>query len=172
MSNKCKTKYIPATYFGQISNKINALFKSTSIQLAFRTNNNLKLILRGDITSSSIYTHPGIYKITCQDCPSFYIGQTGRNFNTRFKEHIRNNENNQSSFFLHLKNQQHTVSDIENALQVLHRLPKSPIMTILEELEIYIHKEMQPQYILNEQTDLKHQHYLKNFIEIFIKEKG
>jgi hypothetical protein len=35
------------------------------------------------------YTKSGIYKINCSDCNRYYIGQTGRNFQTRFKEHIQ-----------------------------------------------------------------------------------
>ena len=31
----------------------------------------------------------GVYKIPCHDCNKFYIGETGRNFNVRLKEHKR-----------------------------------------------------------------------------------
>ena len=31
-----------------------------------------------------------VYQIGCSDCPWNYIGETGRAFNTRKKEHIRN----------------------------------------------------------------------------------
>ena len=31
-----------------------------------------------------------IYQIGCSDCPWNYIGETGRAFNTRKKEHVRN----------------------------------------------------------------------------------
>ena len=31
-----------------------------------------------------------VYKIPCADCSWYYIGETGRAFNTRRKEHIRN----------------------------------------------------------------------------------
>ena len=31
-----------------------------------------------------------IYNIPCSDCPWSYVGETGRSFQTRKKEHIRN----------------------------------------------------------------------------------
>jgi hypothetical protein len=31
----------------------------------------------------------GVYKLNCNSCHKAYIGQTGRNFKTRFKEHIQ-----------------------------------------------------------------------------------
>jgi hypothetical protein len=34
------------------------------------------------------YSRSGIYQMKCMDCPLKYIGQTGRTFNTRYKEHI------------------------------------------------------------------------------------
>jgi hypothetical protein len=30
----------------------------------------------------------GLYKLKCVSCCGVYLGQTGRNFKTRFKEHI------------------------------------------------------------------------------------
>ena len=34
-----------------------------------------------------------VYKIPCKDCPWNYIGETGRSFRTRKKEHLRNLKN-------------------------------------------------------------------------------
>jgi hypothetical protein len=36
----------------------------------------------------------GVYKLKCNTCDKIYTGQTGRNFNTRYKEHIRDIKNN------------------------------------------------------------------------------
>lgn len=121
--------------------------------------------------SNSPYLEPGIYKITCDNCNCFYIGQTGRNFLTRYREHVRISENNQSSFYLHLRNENHSALNIENALTILHKIPKGIEMNILEEFEIYIHTKNYPNEILNEHTDFKHKNYLVNFID-FIDEKG
>jgi len=33
------------------------------------------------------YSQSGAYKLTCQDCNKAYVGQTGRSFLKRFKEH-------------------------------------------------------------------------------------
>ena len=34
-------------------------------------------------------SNSGIYKISCDNCNKVYLGQTGRNFKTRLKEHMR-----------------------------------------------------------------------------------
>jgi hypothetical protein len=48
----------------------------------------------------------------CMDCPMKYIGQIGRTFNTRYKEHIhdiRSNNSNNSGYSNHiLKPDMHT----------------------------------------------------------------
>ena len=38
-----------------------------------------------------------VYKISCKDCPWNYIGETGRCFETRKKEHIRNTKSHKVS---------------------------------------------------------------------------
>jgi hypothetical protein len=36
-----------------------------------------------------IYNLSGVYQLQCADCPLRYVGQIGRTFKVRFKEHIR-----------------------------------------------------------------------------------
>lgn len=166
--NPRKLAYVTIPYIGNISNELNKLFRNTNIKLAFRTNNTLKLKLESEKTKTSTYSNAGVYKISCEECDKFYIGQTGRNFAIRFKEHTRNCESNQSTFFAHLRNEKHKTENIDNAMRILHRVSKGPIMNILEEIEIYTHTNTFPDKILNEQTELKHKYYLENFID-FIK---
>lgn len=123
-------------------------------------------------TKPPIYTNPGIYKIRCSTCNKFYIGQTGRSFNVRYKEHTRDSENNPSTFFQHLVDENHDVDTIEKAMDILHILAKGPEMNIIEETEIYLHSLNQTQNLLNEQIDLKHKNYIENFIHIIQQENG
>jgi hypothetical protein len=50
------------------------------------------------------------YKLTCPDCNRAYVGQTGRQFSIRYKEHktaFRNNNQN-NSFAKHLNDSAHS----------------------------------------------------------------
>jgi hypothetical protein len=70
-----------------------------------------------DVTINNKSCHPkqqiiGIQKLdtqTCQSCYKVYIGQTGRNLNRRYKEHLRNIKNNkdESAFAQHILNTGH-----------------------------------------------------------------
>ena len=50
-------------------------------------------------------TNTGVYRIRCEDCNLFYIGETGRPFKIRLKEHINNSINlkNSSAIVDHCK---------------------------------------------------------------------
>jgi hypothetical protein len=82
-------KMITFTYTGNYIRKITKLFKDTSIKIALKTN-----YTTGKLVNEELETHPyeqsGRYKTTCQSCHKVYIGQTGRNLTTRYKEHIEN----------------------------------------------------------------------------------
>jgi hypothetical protein len=63
-----------------------------------------------------------------------YIGQTGRNFSTRYKEHtqaIRTNKPN-FKYAQHILDTQHTYGRIENTMDVLHIERKGPVMNTWE----------------------------------------
>jgi hypothetical protein len=73
------------------------------------------------------------------DCPLKCVGQTGRNFRTRFREHIqaiRNNKPN-SKFAQHILDTQHTYDTIEKTMDVLHIEKKGPLLNTWE--RFYIH---------------------------------
>ncbi len=59
----------------------------------------------------SIDSEAGIYKIPCKDCNLVYIRETGRNIDTRIKEHRyavkRGDDNN--AIYRHVLNKDHTI---------------------------------------------------------------
>jgi hypothetical protein len=79
------------TYSGKEIRFITKLFKDTEINVSYRTKNTIKRILKtiSPIESNDKYKLPGVCKLKCNYCPLHYIGQTGRSFNTRFKEHVK-----------------------------------------------------------------------------------
>ena len=87
----------------------------------------------------------GIYKISCNDCDKFYIGQTGRAFQTRFKEHLPKAKNNlKSNYAAHLVNENHSYTDFETNMIPLHYCNKGNVMNALEEFEIYNKPKFSP----------------------------
>jgi hypothetical protein len=68
-----------------------------------------------------------------------YIGQTCRNFRTRYKEHIqviRKNKPN-SKHAQHIQNTQHTYSTIEETMDIKHIEKNGQLMKTLEQFYIY-----------------------------------
>jgi hypothetical protein len=66
------------------------------------------------------YTQSGVYKMTCPDCNKAYVGQTGRDFITRFNEHknaFRLNHRT-SNFAIHLIEELHSFGPIQNTMQI------------------------------------------------------
>jgi TPP-dependent indolepyruvate ferredoxin oxidoreductase alpha subunit len=68
------------------------------------------------------YLQSGVYQLQCNECPLKYIGQTGRTFRDRYKEHINAIRFNKphSKFALHILNTGHSYNTIEETLKVLH----------------------------------------------------
>jgi hypothetical protein len=77
--------------------------------------------------------------MNCKDCELKYIGQTGRNFRTRDKEHIHvirtNNPN--SKYAQRILDTQHTYRNIHETMDILHFEKKEPLMNTLEQFHIY-----------------------------------
>ena len=83
-NNRNKVTYIASEYGNTLPKILNNVFSDVNIKIAFRTNNNVNKILLPK-NSKSVEDRTCVYKIMCNDCDSFYIGQTGRSFKKRFK---------------------------------------------------------------------------------------
>jgi hypothetical protein len=101
------------------------------------------------------YDKSGIYKITCQSCQKVYIGQTGRNLKTRFKERIRNIRfnKNESAYAQHILNQGHQYGSIEQIMEIIEQARKGDLMNIEE--SYYIYKYEQTKELIEEQISKK-----------------
>ena len=99
----------------------------------------------------------GVYKIECDECEAFYIGETGRPVKKRIQEHRRNKE--RSAFGRHLIEKQHTSINDEK-IKILHVLPKGLKLTLTEAYEIW--KASGNPNLLNEQVDLNFQPLFKS----------
>jgi hypothetical protein len=82
--------------------------KTPTLKIAFKTTSTIGKLLNEKQETNS-YEQSGIYKLTCQSCHKVYIGQTGRNLEMRYKEHIRNIRFNKygSAFTQHILHKRH-----------------------------------------------------------------
>jgi hypothetical protein len=73
------------------------------------------------------------------NCPMKYIGQTGRSFNTRYKEHIRDikNNNSKSGYSNHILNTGHSYGNVTDALEIIKIERKGKHLNTLERYHIY-----------------------------------
>ena len=86
-----------------------------------------------------INARSGAYKLTCPDCNKAYVGQTGRNFAARFKEHkyaFRTNSH-MSNFAKHTIEQSHSFEPIEDTMQILRHQHKGNHLNTIEKFYIY-----------------------------------
>jgi len=91
-----------------------------------------------------------MYKLTCPDCNRAYIGQTGRKFATRFKEHEKafKSHSHTSSFAKHLDEEAHSFGHMHDIMQILHYRRKGAHLNMLE--RFHIHTEAATNNHLNE----------------------
>jgi hypothetical protein len=75
----------------------------------------------------------------CMDCPLKYIGQTGRTFKTRYKEHKQaiRNDNSNSGYSKHILNMGHTCGSITETMKALKMQRKGKHLNTLERYYIY-----------------------------------
>ena len=111
----------PFTYIGRETTFITNLFRKTDLRITLRTNNTLQKLLMPKPQTLDKYSRSGAYKLTCLDCNKAYVGQTGRSFTQRFKEHknaFRSNRNT-SNYAKNALEHSHPFGPIHEIMQIL-----------------------------------------------------
>jgi len=109
--NRDSHRWAKFTYLGKETKFIMKLFKNLPIRIAFTTNISIGRLLsqKPNRNSNSKLDNSGVYRLTCPDCQTKYVGQTGRSFQIRFQEYHRDfKHNNAKSKFA--ANQQKTIT--------------------------------------------------------------
>ena len=104
------------------------------VRVAFYNKNCLKNLLSHTKDKIPLLEKSGVYKLFCE-CGAAYVGQTGRKFKERIKEHVTcaKNKDLTSLFAKHLIEEKHK-SDFKP--KILHQQKKGLRLDALEQLEI------------------------------------
>jgi hypothetical protein len=132
------------SYIGKEVMPIARILNKFNINVAFRTKNSLGKCLKHkslemDVGNSGKYDACGIYKMKCRSCPSVYIGQTGRSFKVRFKEHMSDivHNRNKTGYSQHVLNSGHKKARNIADMEILETQYKSPYLNTLEKFHIF-----------------------------------
>ena len=93
------------------------LLKEFNVNVAFRNNNTVRTTLIKNSPDTNIGC---IYRIPCKTCDKSYIGQTGKELDTRIKQHkysIKNGQEN-NALFVHVRDLNHPI-DWDNAIPLV-----------------------------------------------------
>jgi len=96
------------------------------------------------------YSRSGIYKLTCPDCHKAYVGQTGRQFSTHYKEHKTAwcKNSNTSNFAKHLIEEAHSFGPMNKIMEIIHCHKKGAHLNTIE--KFHIHTEFAKKNHLND----------------------
>lgn len=152
-------KYISVPYNKVLNKAIRNTFKNSNYKISYQTRNNVHQIINQKTNYKNLNTFEksGVYKITCSDCPKYYIGKTKRSFKVRFKEHIQALRSNnattmKSNFAEHLLSSNHSYKSMEENMKILEFEKNEDKLTSKEDLQIFIHNQKEKQNILNTQS--------------------
>jgi hypothetical protein len=109
---------------------ITNIFRHTDIQLAFRTNNTIQNLLTQRNPNPDKFSSSGVYKLICPECGKANVGQTGRCFSLRYKEHRRAfYSNTPSSSFAQNLDEAHPSAPSTKSCKYYITTAKAPIST-------------------------------------------
>jgi hypothetical protein len=113
------------------------LSQTTDVRVTFSTRSTIQNILKPKPQIEKYRS--GIYQMKCIGCPLKYIGQTGRTFNTRCKEHIHDirSNNSISGYLNHILNTGHAYGTIMDTPDIITTARKGKYLNTLERCHIY-----------------------------------
>jgi hypothetical protein len=97
----------------------------------------------------------GIYQLTCPTYNKKYIGQTGRPFLFRFREHFRDYKyaNNKSKFAQHFLEEGHSFGPIDDKMDTIILANKGRMLDTIE--RFYIYRETQRDNQINDKLTVR-----------------
>jgi predicted GIY-YIG superfamily endonuclease len=131
---KSTAKWHRIIYLDHFSNKLNKKLPREKIKVAYYNKRNLRNLLSNVKDPIPNKDKSGVYKLRCE-CNAVYVGQTGRKFHERIKEHKAcvKNKKMTSQFAKHLLEQNHKC---DFKFEILHTENKGYKLDALEQLEI------------------------------------
>jgi hypothetical protein len=149
-------KWVTFKYYSPFVRKVTNVFKNTNLRIAFQPTNTIWKLLKIKKKPPNIYTKSGVYTIKCSSCNRFYIGQTGRDLNTRYKEHLRyiRTNNPKSAFALHILDNNHQYNSMDESLQLVVPCRKRNGLNLLENLYIQLFRNLG--LLMAEQNTFEH----------------
>jgi len=96
-------------FYLKISYSLTNIFKNYGVNIVTTKINNLRGLLGNTKDKKEEGGKSGIYKIQCEKCDKCYVGQTKRDINIRFKEHLRNIKNQENKKISCLLNTNHNI---------------------------------------------------------------
>ena len=101
-----------ASSFGRkLTNLVNDSFPDVNLRVMFKAPREIKSFFRFKDLIPKMKRSSVVYKISCLDCNSFYIGETKRHLHTRIQEHMNDvgKGDYKSSVFEHSKIYKHNI---------------------------------------------------------------
>jgi hypothetical protein len=140
-----KRKWCKIPFHNSISFKIANKFPKDKFRVSFYTPMTLSKALCTNKDHIDSIQKSGVYEIQCE-CGATYVGQTGRSFQTRIKEHKKGyiTGNTTSLFAKHLIDSSH---NSEFDFNVLHYMEKGKRLDVMEQIEII---QRQDRNLINE----------------------
>ena len=109
------------------------------MKIAYTTKNNLGKPLPKQTTQKrNRYDCSGVYQLECPTCNKRYVGQTGRPFQIRFREHYNDYKyaNNRCMFAQHIIDGGHSFDPMTDVMKVIHVANKGRTLDIRKILYI------------------------------------
>ncbi|XP_063962184.1 uncharacterized protein LOC135155834 [Lytechinus pictus] len=98
-------------YLGKTSHRLHRMLTQANFKVGHPSSKKLHSILHSHKDKNTPNKQPGVYKIPC-DCGKVYIGETGRNFDTRLKERKscqRPSDWDKSAIVMHAQQEDHCI---------------------------------------------------------------
>lgn len=131
------TKFVTIPFHPRTNNRIKNACRSNGFNLVNKSARKLGDILGNPKDKLRKEDRSGIYRINCGNCDKFYIGQTSRTIETRFKEHLtsfKNRRFEKSAIAQHMSFNKHDVRK-EN-LELLEQVTDRRKLDFLETAHI------------------------------------